>query len=134
MLWRLVFMALSAVVVSRGVHGGIERAVSVLMPLLFLMLVGLAVYAFFLPGSGDGYRFYLQTDFTKILSFEVLNAAAGQAFFSLSLGMGAILTYASYLTARDHLPNESLIIAGADFGVAFLAGLVVFPLLFALGL
>ncbi len=133
-LWHLVFMALTAVVVSRGVHGGIERAVSVLMPLLFLMLVGLAVYAFFLPGSGDGYRFYLQTDFTKILSFEVLNAAAGQAFFSLSLGMGAILTYASYLTARDHLPNESLIIAGADFGVAFLAGLVVFPLLFALGL
>ncbi len=64
----------------------------------------------------------------------MLKDAAGQAFFSLSLGMGAILTYASYLSREQHLPNESLVIAGADFGVAFVAGLVVFPLIFALGL
>jgi NSS family neurotransmitter:Na+ symporter len=76
----------------------------------------------------------LQADYREILSRRVLSQAAGQAFFSLSLGMGAMLTYASYLSKDQHLPNESLVIAAADFAVAFIAGLVVFPLLFALGL
>ena len=75
-----------------------------------------------------------ETDFREILSFGVLKDAASQAFFSLSLGMGAILTYASYLSREHHLPDESLMIAVSDFGVAFVAGLVVFPVLFALGL
>ena len=132
--WHAGFMALTCAVVMGGIRSGIERAVKLLMPLLALVLVGLAVYAATLPGAGDGYRFYLQTDFDKLWSLEVLYAAAGQAFFSLSLGMGAILTYASYLSPRDHLPTESVLIASADFGVAFVAGLVVFPLLFALGL
>lgn len=132
--WHVLFMALTAGIVAFGIQGGIERSVRVLMPILFALLIGLAIYAATLPGSGDGYRFYLSPDPEKLLSLDVLNAAVGQAFFSLSLGMGAIMTYASYLTARDHLPNESLFIAGADFGVAFIAGLVVFPLLFALGL
>ena len=133
-LWHLVFMAVTTTVVMGGIRGGIERAVRVLMPLLLVLIVGLAIYAAMMPGSAEGYRFYLQTDFGKVLSVDMLNAAASQAFFSLSLGMGVILTYASYLSARDHLPNEAIMIAGADFGVAFLGGLVVFPLLFALGL
>lgn len=132
--WHLGFMALTTVVVVGGVNAGIERAALVLMPLLFLVVVGLAIYASFLDGAGPGYTYYLSPEFSRLRDPNVWKDAAGQAFFSLSLGMGAMLTFASYLPREAHLPNESVIIAGADFGVAFVAGLVVFPLLFALGL
>ncbi|MBW2267784.1 MAG: sodium-dependent transporter [Deltaproteobacteria bacterium] len=132
--FHFAFMLATVWIVAGGVKGGIERTAIVLMPLLFLLVVGLAIYASRLPGAGPGYAYYLEADFDAILSWKVLTHAAGQAFFSLSLGMGAMLTYASYLGRDAHLPNESLIIAGADVGVAFLAGLVVFPLIFALGL
>ncbi len=132
--WHLLFMALTIFIVAGGVKRGIERTALVLMPVLFLIVAGLAVYAAFLDGAGPGYAYYFQTSFAEVLSFRVLRDAAGQAFFSLSLGMGAMLTYASYLSRENHLPNESLVIAGADFGVAFVAGLMIFPLIFALGL
>jgi len=132
--WHIGFMAVTGVVVAGGIRSGIERASLVLMPLLALLVIGLAIYAATLDGARAGYAYYLQTDFGEILSFDVLKDAASQAFFSLSLGMGAILTYASYLSREHHLPDESLMIAVSDFGVAFVAGLVVFPLLFALGL
>lgn len=132
--WHLVFVALTIGIVVGGVNRGIERASLVLMPLLFMIVCGLAVYASTLEGASAGYAFYLGVDFDEVFRFEVLSQAAGQAFFSLSLGMGAMLTYASYVGRDDNLPNESLVIAGADFGVAFVAGLAVFPLLFALGL
>ena len=132
--FHAVFMAIVIGVVARGVQGGLERMNLILMPSLFAILVGLAIYSATLTGAGEGYAYYLQTDFREILSLGVLSQAAGQAFFSLSLGMGAMLTYASYLDRTHHLPNESLIIAGSDFLVAFVAGLVVFPLVFALGL
>ncbi len=134
LFWHLLFMALTAGLVLGGVRRGIERTSLVLMPLLFLLVVGLALYAATLPGAGEGYRYYFQPSFRELLDVRVLRDAAGQAFFSLSLGMGAMLTYASYLSRDTHLPNESLVIAGADFAVAFVAGLVVFPLLFAFGL
>ena len=105
-----------------------------MMPLLFAIVVGLALYAATLEGAGAGYRYYLEMDLAKLWSPQVFRDAAGQAFFSLSLGMGAMLTYASYLE-RDHpVAGESVTIAFADFGVAFVAGLLVFPLIFALGL
>ena len=132
--FHAVFMAVVIGVVARGVQGGLERVNLILMPALFAILVGLAIYSATLTGAAEGYAYYLQTDFREILSLEVLSQAAGQAFFSLSLGMGAMLTYASYLDRTHHLPNESLVIAGSDFLVAFVAGLVVFPLVFALGL
>ncbi|MGH0037239.1 MAG: sodium-dependent transporter [Myxococcota bacterium] len=132
--WHLAFMLLVIGVVGRGVKGGIERMATVLMPALFLVVAGLAVYAFTLPNGGEGYTNYLYPDFSEIWEPTVWAEAAGQAFFSLSLGMGAILTFASYLDDEAHLPNESLVIAGADFGVAFVAGLVVFPVIFAFGL
>ncbi|MCZ6463935.1 MAG: sodium-dependent transporter [Proteobacteria bacterium] len=134
LVWHLLFMGITVAVVAGGVKGGIERTSLVLMPLLFALVIGLAVYAAALDGAASGYEFYLAIDFSQIWSFETLHAAAGQAFFSLSLGMGAMLTYASYLPRREHLPNASLVIAGADFAVAFVAGLAVFPLIFALGL
>ncbi|MCL4684763.1 sodium-dependent transporter [Myxococcota bacterium] len=132
--WHLGFLALTAGIVAGGIQRGIERASVVLMPLLFAILAGLAVYAATVPGAGTGYAYYLQTDFGELLSLTVLRDAAGQAFFSLSLGMGAMMTYASYLRRDADLPDEAVVIALSDFAVAFVAGLVVFPLLFALGL
>jgi len=130
---QLVFMALTIVVVSRGIDGGIERVARVAMPALFAIILGIALYAFFLDGSGAGYRYYLNVDLHNALALDVVVAAAGQAFFSLSLGMGAILTFASYLPRNSHLARETLVISFSDFGVAFFAGLMVFPLIFALG-
>ena len=132
--WHLLFMAITAAIVVAGVHKGIERVSLVLMPLLFTVVCGIAVYAATLDGAGAGYSYYLNADFREAFSWKVFSDAASQAFFSLSLGMGAMLTYASYLTQNDHLPDESLVIALADFGVAFVAGLALFPLIFALGL
>jgi NSS family neurotransmitter:Na+ symporter len=132
--WHLGFMAMTVVVVAGGVRRGIERCALVLMPLLFGIVVGLAIYAATLEGAGAGYRYYLDFDFAKLWSVDVFRDAAGQAFFSLSLGMGAMMTFASYLQ-RDHpVARESVTIAFSDFAVAFVAGLVVFPLIFALGL
>ncbi len=132
--FHALFMIGTIAIVGHGVKGGIERTAMVLMPALFAIVVGLAFYAATLDGAPAGYAYYLSPDFDKLLSFDVLKDAAGQAFFSLSLGMGAMLTFASYLGRDQHLPNESLTIAGADIGIAFIAGLVVFPLIFALGL
>ena len=132
--FHVLFMALTTAVVLGGIRGGIERAALVLMPALFVIVVGLALYAATLDGSGPGYTAYLSVEFAELASPAVLRDAAGQAFFSLSLGMGAMLTFSSYLSREHHLPDESLVIAFSDFAVAFVAGLVVFPLLFALGL
>ncbi|MCP4003681.1 MAG: sodium-dependent transporter [bacterium] len=132
--WHLVFMAATTLTVMVGVKGGIERLSIVLMPLLFVLVCGLALFAMTLDGASAGYDFYLSVDWSKLFTAKVLNDAASQAFFSLSLGMGAIMTYASYLPEDSHLPNESIIIATADFGVAFIAGLAVFPMIFAFGL
>ncbi len=132
--FHLVFMAITIGIVAGGVKAGIERTATLLMPLLFLMVAGLAVHAALLPGAEEGYAYYLDTDFSGFFSREVLTQAAGQAFFSLSLGMGAMMTYASYLGRDQNLPTGSVVIAGADVAIAFLAGLVVFPMIFALGL
>ena len=133
-LWHFGFMIATATVVMAGVRRGIERAVTILMPLLFLMLIGLAGFAFLQDGAERGYDFYLAADFSKLLSLDVLTAAMGQAFFSLSIGMGSIVAYASYLSKNENLPRETVLIALTDFGVAFLAGLAIFPLLFSLAL
>ncbi len=132
--FHFVFMAATIFIVAGGVKAGIERTALLLMPALLVIVCGLAIYAGTLSGAEAGYAYYLEADFSKLMSLDVLKDAAGQAFFSLSLGMGAMLTFASYLGRDHHLPNESVIIAGADLGIAFIAGLVVFPMIFALGL
>ncbi len=132
--WHLGFMAITIAIVVGGIKKGIERAALVLIPLLVLIVIGLDVYAGTLSGSGEGYAYFLQPSMDALLSLDVLADAAGQAFFSLSLGMGAMLTYASYLSKEENLPRESITIAVSDFAIAFLAGLLVFPLIFALGL
>ena len=103
------------------------------MPMLFAIVVYLCVYAIFLPNSGEGYRFYFDTDFSKITP-SVIIAALGQAFFSLSLGMGAMMIYGSYIERGTNLAKTSIQIASLDTLVAILAGLVVFPAVFSFGI
>lgn len=132
--FHLLFMGITIAIVMGGVEKGIERASLIMMPTLLVLVAGLALWAATLSGSADGYAFYLAPDWGEILSLDTFGAAAAQAAFSLSLGMGAMLTFASYLSKGESLPREGTIIAFSDFGVAFTAGLVVFPVIFALGL
>jgi len=131
--WHLVFMVLTIVVVLGGVRKGIERWTSVLMPLLFLLLILLAIRAVTLSGAGEGLEFYFQPDFSKV-TLGVVLAAMGQAFFSLSLGMGAMITYGSYVSKKDDLVSSAAWVVGFDTLIAILAGLIIFPTLFHSGL
>jgi neurotransmitter:Na+ symporter, NSS family len=132
--WHLLFMLLTIGIVMVGVQKGIERAATILMPTLFLIVVGLALWAATLDGAGAGYAYYLAPQLSELMDPSVIRSAASQAFFSLSLGMGAMLTFASYLARDEDLNEQAVTISFADFAVAFTAGLVVFPVIFALGL
>ena len=128
-----IFMALTTVIVLRGVVGGIEATSKLLMPALFILLLVLVGRALTLPNAGAGLAFYLQFDFEKVTGGTVI-AALSQAFFSLSVGLGAMITYGSYLDARESLPKSAAWVAIIDSGVAFLAGLLIFSAVFAFGL
>jgi NSS family neurotransmitter:Na+ symporter len=123
-------MAIVILVVGGGIRAGIERASLILLPTLGVLILGLAIWAATLSGAGPGYAFYLQPDFSELFTFDTLSAAAGQAFFSLSLGMGAMLTYASYIDRDTNLAKEGGQIAFTDASVAFVGGLVTFPIIF----
>ncbi|MGE0486159.1 MAG: sodium-dependent transporter [Gammaproteobacteria bacterium] len=131
--WHSLFMVLVVVVVARGVQGGLEQAVKYLMPALFAMLLLLVGYALFSGDALSAVHYLFDPDFSKITGDAVL-AALGQAFFSLSLGMGSIMIYGSYLPNDASIPQTSIIIAGADTLVALLAGLAIFPIVFGYGL
>jgi NSS family neurotransmitter:Na+ symporter len=131
---HVLFMAITIFIVVRGVKKGLETTALILMPLMFVLLVGLAIWAVTLSGGGAGYAYYLKPRLSELLDTAIITDAAGQAFFSLSLGMGALMTYASYLKTKTNLGREAVTIAATDFGVAFVAGLVVFPIIFHFGL
>ncbi len=133
-VFHLASIGLATAIVTGGVRDGIERASLALMPLLFLLLVGLALWAATLPGAGEGYRFYLEPSVDALLEPSAVQSAASQAFYSLSVGMGVMITYASYLSRREDLGRDALTVSLSDFSVAFAGGLVVFPVIFALGL
>ncbi len=128
-----LFMALTVVVVAMGVRSGLERAVKFLMPALFILLLILVGYAMSTDGFQEGLYYLFYPDWSK-LSGEGFLAALGQAFFSLSLGMGAIMVYGSYLPDNASIGHTSVSIALADTVVAIMAGLAIFPLVFAYGL
>jgi NSS family neurotransmitter:Na+ symporter len=128
--WLLVSIFLTTFIISRGVKGGIEKATKILMPALFIILIFLAVRALTLPGAEKGIAFYLKPDFSKFKGTTVV-FALGQAFFSLSLGMGTMITYGSYIFKSDNLVSSAAWVTFSDTLVAFTAGLVVFPTLFA---
>ncbi|MCP4328518.1 MAG: sodium-dependent transporter [Alphaproteobacteria bacterium] len=131
-VYQAIFMALTVGVVLGGVHGGIERWCKVLMPLLFILLLVLIVRSLTLPGAAAGLSFYLEPDLSEITA-ETFNAALAQAFFSLSLGMGAMITYASYLSHKENLPGSAIWVTSLDATVAILAGLLIMPAVFAFG-
>lgn len=131
--YAIVFMLATAFIVSKGISGGIEKASKILMPTLIVMIVGLAIYSFTLPNSGKGLEFYLLPDFSKI-TIPVMYKALGQAFFSLSLGMGALITYGSYVSKKENIVTAAALITLADVSIAFLAGLMMFPFVFSQGL
>ena len=131
---HLLFMAITIFIVMKGIRKGLERAAVILMPVLFLLIIGLALWSSTLTNAGTGYSAYLNTDLGNISLMSVVNNAAGQAFFSLSLGMGALMTYASYLRSKENLGKEATMVALADFGVAFTAGLIVFPIIYSFGI
>lgn len=131
--WHFVFMALTVLVVVGGVRGGIERWTKILMPSLIVILLLLVARAVTLSGAWPGLDFYLNPDFSKI-DGGVVMAAIGQAFFSLSLGMGAMITYGSYISKRDDLVSSAAWVVGFDTVIAVMAGLIIFPTLFHAGL
>lgn len=128
--WHSVFMVMTMVVVSRGVKSGLEQAVRYLMPALFLILLLLVGYAMDSGSFDQGLAFLFEPDFSKISAAGVLTAM-GHAFFTLSLGMGAIMVYGSYLPQHVSIAKTTIIVALADTLVALLAGMVIFPIVFA---
>jgi NSS family neurotransmitter:Na+ symporter len=126
------FIFITAVIVYGGISGGIERWSKILMPIFFILLAGLIVYAVSLEGASKGLAFYLKPDFSKITG-RVMLAALGQAFFSLSLGMGLMITYGSYVSKKENLISSGIYIAIFDTLIAVMAGLIIFPALFAMG-
>ncbi|HQL02497.1 MAG: Sodium:neurotransmitter symporter family protein [Synergistetes bacterium ADurb.Bin155] len=131
-IWTLIFLAVNLFVVAKGVSGGIELTSKILMPMLFGLLVIIIIKSLSLPGSGAGLTFLFKPDWSVVTGKTFL-AALGQAFFSLSLGMGVMITYGSYLKKDEHLPSDALTVVSMDTLAAILAGIAIFPALFAFG-
>lgn len=132
-LWLVVFLLLTHYVIVKGVKDGIEKSSKILMPLLFILIVVLAVCSMSLPNAGKGLEFLLKPDFSKV-DADVFLEAMGQAFFSLSLGMGCLSTYASYFGQDTQLGKTALSVGMIDSMVAILAGLIIFPAAFSVGI
>ncbi|ABC63162.1 sodium-dependent transporter [Erythrobacter litoralis] len=130
---HLVFMGGTLFIVARGIGSGIEKAATWLMPAFFVLLVGITIYGAFVGDMGDAIAFLFTPDWSK-LTPAVMNSALGQALFSLSLGVAGLITYGSYINEGSKLGSTSATIAIADTSVALLAGLMIFPIVFAVGL
>lgn len=129
-IFVVVFMLVTAMIVSAGVKDGIERWASRLMPSLIIILILLTIYVMTLPGAMDGVRAYLVPDFSRIADPQLLVDAMGQAFFSLSLGVGTMLVYGSYISEEEDLPFIGTLVALLDVGIAVLAGLLILPAMY----
>jgi len=132
-LWVVVFIAMTHMIITTGVKNGIERAAKFLMPLLFSILIILCIRALTLPGAMAGLDFLFRPDFSKINS-SVLLSAMGQAFFSLSIGMGCMITYASYFGDKTNLQRTAIEVTAIDTILAVLAGVMIFPAVFNFGI
>lgn len=132
-IWTVIFCLCNYAVLLRGVTKGIEKMSNVLMPVLFLLLLAFCVNSFFLPGFGEGFRFLFHADFSKITP-SVLLGAMGQAFFSLSIGIGCMMTYASYFSDKTRLGQTAVTTMLLDSAVAVLSAIIIFPAVFSYGL
>jgi NSS family neurotransmitter:Na+ symporter len=131
-LWTVIILFVTYLIVEHGVRDGIEKASKLMMPTLFILLLVIVVAACMLPDADKGIRFLLQPDFTKI-NGDVFLAALGQAFYSLSIAMGCLCTYASYFSKQTNLTASAIQIGVIDCLVAILAGLMIFPAAFSVG-
>lgn len=132
LFWTVVFIVMTHLVVVRGVRRGIEKVSNILMPTLFILLLVIVVASCTLPNAGKGISFLFKPDFSKVTRSVFLDGL-GQAFFSLSLGTACLCTYASYFTRQTNLLKSSVQIVGIDTLIAILAGLMIFPAAFAVG-
>lgn len=132
-IWLTLFMLATHFIISKGVKNGIEKSAKILMPMLFVIILILVGCSISLPGSEKGLEFLLKPDFSKVDS-KVFLGALGQAFFSLSLGMGCLSTYASYFSKETNLGKTAFSVAMIDTFVAILAGLIIFPAAFSVGI
>jgi len=129
-IWTVLVMIISHLIVKKGIKGGIEKASKIMMPILFLLMLILAVHSILLPGSMKGIEFFFNPDFSKLTAESVLTAL-GHAFFSLSLGMGCLITYASYFKSDIDLPKTAAQVTIIDTLVSVTAGVIIFPAVFA---
>ena len=133
LLWLFVFMFVTHFVIVKGVKDGIEKSSKIMMPLLFVLVILLAGCSVMLPGAEKGIKFLLHPDFSKVTP-DVFLGAMGQAFFSMSLGMGCLSTYASYFGKETRLGHTAMSVGLIDTCVAVLAGLIIFPAAFSVGI
>jgi NSS family neurotransmitter:Na+ symporter len=131
-IWQVVFMFITGLIVSTGVQEGIEKFAKIMVPMLLLIIIVLDVQALRLPGGMAGIDFLFKPDFSKLTKEAVL-AALGHAFFSLSLGMGIMITYGSYIDKKENLGKMAVNVSIADTLIALLAGVAIFPAVFAFG-
>ncbi len=132
-VWTVIFLFCNFFILIAGVTKGIERASNILMPILFVLLLAFCINSFTMPDFNKGVEFLFKPDFSKI-DPSVLLGAMGQAFFSLSLGLGCMMTYGSYFNKETKLVRTSFTIASLDFMVAILAGIIIFPAVFSFGI
>ncbi|HPP31461.1 MAG TPA: sodium-dependent transporter [Soehngenia sp.] len=133
LIWMLIYMAINIYIVAKGVTSGIEKAGKILMPTLFILFILVAIRSVTLDGAIEGLKFLFKPDFSQVTG-ETFLAALGQQFFSLSLGMGCMITYGSYISKNEVLPKNALIVTLIDTSVAILASIAIIPALFAFGL
>lgn len=132
-IWALLYIGLTAAIVVFGVQKGIERISKILMPLFFVLIVALAIHSLTLDGAKEGLAFLFKPDFSKVTGTTVLHAV-GQAFFSLSIGLGSLITYGAYIDKKVSLRGLTATIVSTDTVVAILSGLVIFPAIFTYGI
>lgn len=133
LIWLVLFLLSTHFIIVKGVEKGIEKSAKIMMPMLFILLLILAVCSLLLPGAGTGVEFLLKPDWEKV-DASVFLGAMGQAFFSLSLGMGCLCTYASYFKQDTNLTKTAFSVSLIDTFVAILAGLIIFPAAFSVGI
>ena len=133
LFWHSLFIITTVIIVARGILKGLEAWINTLMPALFVIIILLCIYAMQTGAFMEGLTYLFKPDFSKINS-DVLLAALGQAFFTLSLGMGAIMAYGAYMPADQNIGRTAITVAALDTGVALLAGIAIFPIVFANGL
>jgi len=131
--WHTLFISITVFIVARGILQGLEKWINTLMPILFLIILLLCIYAMQTGAFLEGLRYLFMPDFSKI-NPQVMLEALGQAFFTLSLGMGAIMAYGAYMPANQNIGRTAVSVAALDTGVALLAGIAIFPIVFANGL